>query len=83
MEEYQKALREMLLNPQRIKTNAYEYSRYQTPISGDQVLTILESRKETMEPEEYEKLVGFFNGVRDQIDQVYKQQQYFRRGNRF
>lgn len=74
MEEFKKAASEMLLNPQRIIT-AYEHLRYQTLISGSQVLSILESRKETMKPEEYEKLVVFFNGVRDKIDQVYNQYQ--------
>ena len=83
MEEYKKAFREMSLNPQRTRTDAYEYLRYQTPISGSEVLSILESRRETMEPEEYEKLIGFFSGVKDKIDQVYNQQQTFRRGNRF
>lgn len=83
MEGYKKAFREMSLNPQRTRTDAYEYLRYQTPISGSEVLSILESRRETMEPEEYEKLIGFFSGVKDKIDQVYNQQQTFRRGNRF
>lgn len=82
MEEYKKAFREMSLNPQRIR-RAYEYLRYQTPISGSEVLSILESRRGTMEPEEYEKLIGFFSGVKDKIDQVYNQQQTFKRGNRF
>lgn len=85
MEEYKKAFREISLNPQRIQTDAvaYKYLRYQTPILGSQVLSILESRKGTTEPEGYEKLLSFFNGVRDKIDQVYNQQQSFRRGNRF
>jgi len=74
MEEYKKALREMLLNPRRTITDAYdEYLRYQTPLSGSQVLTILESRKDTMKPEEYEKLISFFSGLRNKIDQVYNQ----------
>lgn len=70
MEEYKKAFRdrEMSLNPQRSRTDAYEYLRYQTPLSGSQVLSILESRKELMKPEEYEKLLSFFSGVRDKID---------------
>lgn len=77
MEEYTKAFREMLLYPKRI-SDAYEHLRYQTPLSSSQVLTILESRKDTMEPEEYEKWISFFNGVRDKIDQVYNQEQSFR-----
>ena len=85
MEEYKKALIEMSLNPQRTSDEylRYQTPRYQTPISGSQVLSILESRKETLAPEEYEKLLGFFSGVRDKIDQVYNQQQSFRRGSRF
>ena len=83
MEEYKKAFREMSLSLQRTRTDAYEYMRYQTPLSSSQVLTILESRKETLEPEEYEKLLGFFSGVRDKIDQVYNQQQSFRSRSRF
>lgn len=83
MEEYKKACREMSLNPQRIRTDDYEYLRYQTPISGSEVLSILESRRGTMELEEYEKLIGFFSGVKDKIDQVYNQQQTFRPRNRF
>ncbi len=83
MEEYKKAFREMSLNPQRTRTDAYEYLRYQTPISGSQVLSILESRRETMDPKEYEKLSSFFSGAREKIDQVYNQQQSFRRGGRF
>ncbi len=77
MEEYKKAFREMLLNPLRTRTDPYEYFRYQSPISSSEVLFILESRKETMESEEYEKLVGFFNAIRDKIDQVYNQQKPF------
>ena len=73
----------MSLSLQRTRTDAYEYMRYQTPLSSSQVLTILESRKETLEPEEYEKLLGFFSGVRDKIDQVYNQQQSFRSRSRF
>jgi len=73
MEEYNKALREKLLNPRRMIRDAYEHLRYQTPLSSSQVLTILESRKDTMEPEEYEKLFGLFSGVKDKIDQVYNQ----------
>ncbi|MEW6408418.1 MAG: hypothetical protein AB1465_07085 [Patescibacteria group bacterium] len=73
----------MSLNPQRTRTNTYEYLRYQTPISGSQVISILESRKETMDPEQYEKLLTFFSGVREKIDQVYNQQQSFRQGGRF
>lgn len=79
MEEYKKAFREMLLNPRRIRTDAYEYLRHQTPLSGSEVISILESRKETMEPEEYEKLLGFFSSIKDKIDQVYYQQQSYRR----
>jgi len=71
MEEYKKALREMSLNPQRIR-GAYEFLRYQTPLSSSQILSILESRKEMMEPEEYEKIIGFFIGIKDKIDQVYQ-----------
>lgn len=83
MEEYKKAFREMSLNPQRTRTDAHEYLRYQTPISGSQVQTILESRRETMDPKEYEKLFSFFSGIREKIDQVYNQQQSFRQGGRF
>lgn len=83
MEEYKKAFREMSLNPQRTRTDAYKYLRYQTPISGSQVLSILESRRETMNPKEYEKLFSFFSGAREKIDKVYNQQQSFRRGGRF
>jgi hypothetical protein len=72
MEEYKKAFREMSLNPRRMKTDAYEYLRYQTPLSSSQILSILESRKEMMKPEEYEKIIGFFIGVKDKIDQVYQ-----------
>lgn len=75
MEEFKKALREMSLNPRRPITDPYGYLRYQTPLSGFEVLSILESRKETMEPEEYEKLVVFFKGLKDKIDQVYYEQQ--------
>jgi hypothetical protein len=67
MEEYNKALREKLLNPQRMITDAYEHLRYLTPLSSSQVLTILESRKDTMKPEEYEKIIGFFIGIKDKI----------------
>jgi len=74
MEEYKKAFREMSLNPKGLRTDAYEHLRYQTPLSGSQVLSILESRKETMELEEYEKLLGFFGGARDKIDKIYNQQ---------
>ncbi len=74
MEEYKKASREMSLNPQRTKTETHEYLRYQAPLSSSQILSILESRKEMMEPEEYEKLIGFFGGVKDKIDQAYNQQ---------
>jgi len=83
MKEYEKALREMSLNPRRMGTDAYEYLRYQTPISSSQVLSILESKKGTMKPEEYEELIGFFNGIRNKIDEVYNQQQAFRQRNRF
>ena len=83
MEEYKKAFRKMLLNPQKRRADAYEHLRYQIPLSGSQVLTILESRKETMEHGEYEKLFRFFSGVKDKIDEVYNQQQSFRRGSRF
>lgn len=83
MEEYKKALKKAFLNPKRIITDPYEYLIYQTPISGTQVLSILESRKGMMEPEEYERLVGFFQDVRDKIDQVYNQQSSFRRESRF
>jgi hypothetical protein len=72
MEKYKKALKEMLLNPQR-RRDDYELLRYQTPLSGSQILSILESRKEMMELEEYEKIIGFFSGIKDKIDQVYKQ----------
>jgi hypothetical protein len=82
MKEYKKALREELLNPRRAEA-CDEYLRYQTPLSGYQVLTILESRKDTMEPEEYEKLISFFSGVRDKIDQVYNRKQSLRQRNRF
>ncbi|MCS7091738.1 MAG: hypothetical protein NZM26_00075 [Patescibacteria group bacterium] len=51
MEEYKKALRERFLNPQRVITDAYEHFRYQTPLSSSEVLlSILESRRETVEP---------------------------------
>ncbi len=83
MEEYKKAFREMSLNPQRIRTDAYEHLRYQTPLSGSEVISVLESRKETIEPEEYEKLLVFFGNVRDKIDQIYRQQDVFRQRNRF
>jgi len=78
MEEYKKAYGEMLLNPRRMITDFDEHLRYQTPLSGSQVLIILESRRDTMEPEEYEELIGLFNGKRDKIDRVYYQQQSFR-----
>jgi len=83
MEEYKKAFREMSLNPQRTRTDAYEHLRYQTPISGSQVLSILGSRRETMDPKEYDQLFAFFSGVREKIDQVQNQQQSFRQGGRF
>jgi hypothetical protein len=72
MKKYKKALKEMSLNPQR-RQDDYELLRYQTPLSSSQILSILESRKEMMELEEYEKIIGFFSGIKDKIDQVYKQ----------
>lgn len=73
LEEYNKASREVLLNPQRVVTNSYEYLRYQTPLSGSKVLRILESREETMDPEEYKKLFFIFSEVKEIIDQRYDQ----------
>jgi hypothetical protein len=72
IEEYKKALRGISLNPQRKETNAYEYLKYQTPLSSSQILSILESRKEMMKPEEYEKLISFFKGIRDKMMKKYK-----------
>jgi len=53
--------------------NSGDSRRYQSPLSGSQVLSVLESRKETTDPEEYKKLLGFFSGMKDRIDQVYSQ----------
>ena len=83
MKEFKEAFREKLLYPQALITDPYKYLRYQIPISYSQVLTILESRKKTMKPEKYEELIGFFNGVKDKIDQVCSQQHSFRQGDRF
>lgn len=65
--EHRKAFREISLNPQRIRREIY------IQLSSSEVLSILESRKETMEPEEYKKLFEFFNGIKDKIDQQYQQ----------
>ncbi|MCX7928764.1 MAG: hypothetical protein N2558_03730 [Patescibacteria group bacterium] len=83
MKEYKKVLRKSFLNSQRIRTDAYQHLRYQTPLSSSEVLFILESRRETMEPEQCEKLIRLFSSVKDKIDQVYNQQQTFTRRNRF
>lgn len=83
MEGFKNALKESGLNPSRPRRDAYEYLKYQTPLSGSQVLSILESRKKTMDPEEYEKLLSFFSGIRNKIDQVCNQQSIFQRGSRF
>jgi hypothetical protein len=61
----------MLLNPLK-PTLLGERLKYQTPLSSNEVLAILESRKETMDPKEYEKLISFFNDIKNKIDEAYK-----------
>lgn len=78
MEGYKRAFREMSFNPQRIRIDAHEHLRYQAPLSGVEVLSILESRKETLKKEEYKKLHRFFKGIRNKIDKAYNQQVSFR-----
>ena len=69
MEEYIRAVREMMLNPKGADLDAFK-----TPISSSQFLVILKSRRKTMDPKEYKKLVGFVKGMRDKIDQLYNQE---------
>lgn len=84
MEKYRKILGQIGLGSQSISTEDYDGNlRYQTSLSGSEVLYILESRIDTMEPEEYEKLLGFFRGLKDKIDQVYDREQTLRPGNRY
>lgn len=80
MKKYREAFRERLLNPRSLKSGS---SEYQTLLFSREVLSILKSRRGTLEPEEYEKLLNFFEGIKDRIDEVcrayYSQRQSFRR----
>lgn len=83
MEGFKKAFEESMLNPTRPRRDAYEYFRYQTPISGAEVLSLLESRKGTMDLKEYKKLFNFFSGIKEKIDKICQQEFSFMiRGNR-
>lgn len=63
MEKYRKAIKESLLNP---KIQNFDDSEYQESLSRVDILSILESRKEMMEPEEYKKVFNFFKDVKNQ-----------------
>lgn len=72
VKRFQEAMTEAGLSPDRGKS-AGESRRYQTPLSGSQVLALLESKKGLMEQEEYEKLFKFFSDMKERIDEVYRQ----------
>lgn len=73
MEEFKEELKETGLNPGRPKNDTYEFLKYQTPLSGSEVLSVLATRKEMMDRKEYEKIFSFFNGIKDKIDKTCRQ----------
>ena len=78
MVEYKKALTKMMLSQQDTLKGADGY-RYIFPIPSTEVSIILARREETMEPDEYNKLVVFFSNLSQKINQAHKKQEELRK----